>query len=91
MRKMTLLSLLPSVGKGHGPGPSSLYKKPESFEGQFQNLQVEESTDLSPTVLLFTSLETAASTEEPPALPATSLRPQVKVHLLNTLAPTAAL
>ncbi|XP_074832066.1 draxin [Carettochelys insculpta] len=68
-------------GKGLDPGPSSLYKKPESFEGQFQNLRMEESMRLAPTMFLFTALETASSTEEPPALPATSLRPQVKVRV----------
>uniref|UniRef100_A0A8C8S9C2 Draxin n=1 Tax=Pelusios castaneus TaxID=367368 RepID=A0A8C8S9C2_9SAUR len=75
-------------GKGPGPGPSSLYKKPESFEGQFQNLHMEESTGLAPTMLLFTMLETAASTEEPPALPATSLRPQVRARQEGDVMPT---
>lgn len=73
-----LLYLLPSAGKTPDAGPSSLYKKPESFEEQFQNLQAEEATSLTPTMLLITALELAASTEEPPVLPATSPRSQVK-------------
>ncbi|CAM2104447.1 draxin isoform X1 [Lepidochelys kempii] len=75
-------------GKGPDPEPSSLYKKPENFEGQFQNLQVEEFTGLAPTVLPFTMLETAVSTEEPPALPPTSLRPQVRVRQDGDVMPT---
>uniref|UniRef100_K7FRV8 Draxin n=1 Tax=Pelodiscus sinensis TaxID=13735 RepID=K7FRV8_PELSI len=75
-------------GKGPDPGPSSLYKKPESLEGHLQNLQLEESTGLAPTMLLFTVLETAVSTDDPPALPATSLRPQVRARHDGDVMPT---
>lgn len=78
MRKLTLLYLLPLAGKTPDAGPSSLYKRPESFEEPFQHLQAEEATSLTPTMLLVTALELAVSTEEPPVLPATSPRSQVK-------------
>lgn len=82
-----LLYLLPSAGKTPDAGPSSLYKKPEGFQEQFQNLRAEEATSLTPTILLNTALELAVSTEEPPVLPATSPRSQVKRQLLIALYP----
>lgn len=84
-RKLMLPYLLPSSGKTPDAGPSSLYKKPESFEEQFQNLQAEEATSLTPTMLLITALELAVSTEEPPVLPATSPRSQVRSQLVTAL------
>lgn len=80
-----LLYLWSSAGKMSDAGPSALYKKPEIFEEQFQNLQAEEATSLTPTMLLITALELAASTEEPPVLPATSPRSQVKRQLVTAL------
>ncbi|XP_071623537.1 draxin [Heliangelus exortis] len=73
-------------GKTPESGPSSLYKKPESFEEQFQNLQAEEAP--GPTVALITALELAASTEEPPALPATSPRSQARLRHDGDVMPT---
>lgn len=81
MRKVMPLYLLPSAGKTPAAGPSSLYKKPKSSEEQFQNLQAEEATSLTPSTLLIAALDTAVSTEEPPVLPATSPRAQVKRQL----------
>ncbi|NXR10679.1 DRAXI protein, partial [Semnornis frantzii] len=75
-------------GKTPDAGPSSLYKKPEIFEEQFQNLQAEEATSLTPTVLLMTALELAVSTEEPPALPATSPRSQARLRQDGDVMPT---
>lgn len=89
MRKVMPLYLLPSAGKN--PGPSSLYKKPKSFEEQFQNLQAEEVTSLTPTMLLTGALDTAVSTEEPPVLPATSPRSQVNWELFCTSKPCLSL
>ncbi|NXL90922.1 DRAXI protein, partial [Alectura lathami] len=74
-------------GKAPAAGPSSLYKKPESFQ-QFQNLQAEEATSLTPTVLLFTALEVVVSTEEPPVLPATSPRSQARLRQDGDVMPT---
>lgn len=85
MREVMPLYLLPSAGKTPDAGPSSLYKKPKSFEEQFQNLQAEEATSLTPTTLLMAALDTAVSTEEPPVLPATSPRSQVKRQLGTVL------
>ncbi|XP_009323495.1 PREDICTED: draxin [Pygoscelis adeliae] len=75
-------------GKTPDAGPSSLYKKPESFEEQFQNLQAEEATSLTPTMLLITALELAVSTEEPPVLPATSPRSQARLRQDGDVMPT---
>ncbi|NXK93064.1 DRAXI protein, partial [Formicarius rufipectus] len=75
-------------GKTPDAGPSSLYKKPESFEEQFQNLQAEETTNLTPTVLLITALDQAVSTEEPPVLPATSPRSQAHLRQDGDVMPT---
>ncbi|KGL84298.1 Draxin, partial [Tinamus guttatus] len=69
-------------------GPSSLYKKPETFQEQFQNLQAEEATSLTPTMLHLTALELAFSTEEPPVLPATSPRSQARVRQDGDVMPT---
>ncbi|POI35898.1 hypothetical protein CIB84_000350 [Bambusicola thoracicus] len=69
-------------------GPSSLYKKPESFEQQFQNLQAEEATSPTPTVLPFTALDLVVSTEEPPVLPATSPRSQARLRQDGDVMPT---
>lgn len=85
MSKLMLLCLLSSAGKTPDAGPSSLYKKPESFEEQFQNLQAEDATSLTPTTLLFTALELVVSTDEPPVLPATSPRSQVKRQWVTAL------
>lgn len=85
MRKVMSLYLLPSAGKTPDAGPSSLYKKPKSFEEQFQSLQAEEATSLAPTMFLISTLDTAVSTEEPPVLPATSPRSQVKRQLGTVL------
>lgn len=84
MTKLMLLYLLFSAGKT-AVGPSSLYNKPENFEQQFQNLQAEEATSPTPTVLPFTALDLVVSTEEPPVLPATSPRSQVKRPLVTAL------
>ncbi|KAM6312705.1 DRAXI protein, partial [Podargus strigoides] len=75
-------------GKTPNAGPSSLYKKPESFEEQFQNLQAEEATSLTPTMLLNTALELAVSTEEPPVLPATSPWSQARLRQDGDVMPT---
>uniref|UniRef100_A0A8D0L8U0 Draxin n=1 Tax=Sphenodon punctatus TaxID=8508 RepID=A0A8D0L8U0_SPHPU len=79
-------------GKGPVSGPSSLYKKPENYEEQFQNLQLEESStsllSSSPAVFLFSTPEAAASTEEPPVLPATSPRPQARRRQDGDVMPT---
>ncbi|NXG19571.1 DRAXI protein, partial [Grallaria varia] len=75
-------------GKTSDAGPSSLYKKPESFEEQFQSLQAEEATSVTPTVLLITSLDQAVSTEEPPVLPATSPRSQARLRQDGDVMPT---
>ncbi|NXA40581.1 DRAXI protein, partial [Eudromia elegans] len=69
-------------------GPSSLYKKPETFQEQFQNLRAEEATSLTPTVLHLTALELAFSTEEPPVLSATSPRAQARVRQDGEVMPT---
>ncbi|XP_025909490.1 draxin [Nothoprocta perdicaria] len=69
-------------------GPSSLYKKPEPFQEPFQNLQAAEATSLTPTMLHFTALELAFSTEEPPVLPATSPRSQARVRQDGDVMPT---
>ncbi|XP_064326613.1 draxin isoform X2 [Phalacrocorax carbo] len=76
------------TGKTPDNGPSSLYKKPESFAEQFQNLQAEEATGLTPTMLLITALELAVSTEEPPVLPATSPRSQARLRQDGDVMPT---
>lgn len=78
------LYLLLSAGKNPDAGPSSLYKKPKDFEEKFQNLQAGEPTSLTPTMHL-AALDTAVSTEEPPVLPATSPRSQVKKQLGTVL------
>ncbi|NXG03666.1 DRAXI protein, partial [Sakesphorus luctuosus] len=75
-------------GKIPDAGPSSLYKKPESFEEQFQNLQAEEAPSLTPTVLLIPALDQAASTEEPPVPPATSPRSQARLRQDGDVMPT---
>ncbi|XP_032057354.1 draxin [Aythya fuligula] len=75
-------------GKTPDAGPSSLYKKPESFEEQFQNLQAEDATSLTPTTLLFTALELVVSTDEPPVLPATSPRSQARLRQDGDVMPT---
>ncbi|NWH93628.1 DRAXI protein, partial [Aegithalos caudatus] len=75
-------------GKNPDAGPSSLYKKPKSFEEQFQNLQAEEATSLTPTMLLIAALDTAVSTEEPPVLPATSPRSQARLRQDGDVMPT---
>ncbi|XP_019396880.1 PREDICTED: draxin [Crocodylus porosus] len=75
-------------GKGPDPGLSSLYKKPEHFEEQFPNLPGEDPSSLVPTELLFTTPDTAASTEEPSALRATSPRPQVRIRQDGDVMPT---
>ncbi|NWW74258.1 DRAXI protein, partial [Climacteris rufus] len=75
-------------GKTSDVGPSSLYKKPTSFEEQFQNLQAEEATSVTPTMLLITALDTAVSTEEPPVLPATSPRSQARLRHDGDVMPT---
>ncbi|XP_042739195.1 draxin [Lagopus leucura] len=69
-------------------GPSSLYKKPESFEQQFQNLQAEEASSPTPAVLPFTALDLVVSTEEPPVLPATSPRSQARLRQDGDVMPT---
>ncbi|OXB64345.1 hypothetical protein ASZ78_009928, partial [Callipepla squamata] len=88
MAKLMLLHLLSSAGKTPAVGPSSLYKKPESFEQQFQNLQAEEATSPAPTVLHFTALDPVVSTEEPPVLPATSPRSQARLRQDGDVMPT---
>lgn len=88
MSKLMLLCLLSSAGKTPDAGPSSLYKKPESFEEQFQNLQAEDATSLTPTTLLFTALELVVSTDEPPVLPATSPRSQARLRQDGDVMPT---
>ncbi|NXD24114.1 DRAXI protein, partial [Spelaeornis formosus] len=75
-------------GKTPDAGPSSLYKKPKNFEEQFQNLQAEEATSLTPTILLTAGLNTAVSTEEPPVLPATSSRSQAHLRQDGDVMPT---
>ncbi|NXY60466.1 DRAXI protein, partial [Callaeas wilsoni] len=75
-------------GKTPDTGPSSLYKKPKSFEEQFQNLQAEEATSLTPTMFLIAALDTAVSTEEPPVLPATSPRSQTRLRQDGDVMPT---
>uniref|UniRef100_A0A8C0U1Z5 Dorsal inhibitory axon guidance protein n=1 Tax=Cyanistes caeruleus TaxID=156563 RepID=A0A8C0U1Z5_CYACU len=75
-------------GKNPDAGPSSLYKRPKSFEEQFQNLQAEEATRLTPTMLLTAALDTAVSTEEPPVLPATSPRSQARHRQDGDVMPT---
>ncbi|KAF4790997.1 Draxin [Turdus rufiventris] len=75
-------------GKTPDAGPSSLYKKPKSFEEQFQSLQAEEATSLAPTMLLISTLDTAVSTEEPPVLPATSPRSQARLRQDGDVMPT---
>uniref|UniRef100_A0A8C3QSU9 Dorsal inhibitory axon guidance protein n=1 Tax=Cyanoderma ruficeps TaxID=181631 RepID=A0A8C3QSU9_9PASS len=76
------------TGKNPDAGPSSLYKKPKGFEEQFQNLQAEEATSLTPTMLLIAALDTAVSTEEPPVLPATSPRSQARLRQDGDVMPT---
>ncbi|XP_053257029.1 draxin isoform X2 [Podarcis raffonei] len=75
-------------GKASDPGPSALYKKPESFEEQLQTLHGGEgsSAGLPPTSFLGPTVKT--STEEPPALHATSARPQVRVRQEGDVMPT---
>ncbi|RMB91723.1 hypothetical protein DUI87_31953 [Hirundo rustica rustica] len=75
-------------GKNPDAGPSSLYKKPKSFEERFQNLQAEEATSLTPTMLLIAAMDTAVSTEEPPVLPATSPRSQARLRQDGDVMPT---
>ncbi|KAM4758291.1 draxin isoform 1-T1 [Cyanocitta cristata] len=75
-------------GKTPDAMPSSLYKKPKSFEEQFQNLREEEATSLTPTMLLIAALDTAVSTEEPPVLPATSPRSQAHLRQDGDVMPT---
>ncbi|XP_066493450.1 draxin [Tiliqua scincoides] len=74
-------------GKGSDPGHSALYKKPDHFEAQFQTLPAEgSSTGLAPTFLLLSTLKT--STEEPPALQATSPQLWERVRHDREVAPT---
>uniref|UniRef100_A0ABM5EKC6 Draxin isoform X1 n=1 Tax=Pogona vitticeps TaxID=103695 RepID=A0ABM5EKC6_9SAUR len=74
-------------GKSSDPGPSPLYKKPENFEEQFQNLQVEgSSAGLGPTFLLGSTPK--PSIEEAPALHATSPRPQARLRPEGDVMPT---
>ncbi|XP_009877136.1 PREDICTED: draxin [Apaloderma vittatum] len=80
--------LKPPRGRTPAAGPSSLYKKPESFEEQFRNLQAEEAMSLTPSPLLIAALEPAVSTEEPPALPATSPRSQARPRQDGDVMPT---
>ncbi|XP_048374395.1 draxin isoform X1 [Sphaerodactylus townsendi] len=74
-------------GKGPNPGPSALYKRPENFEQQFQILQTDGSpTGLAPTSLLGSTPKT--STEETPALQATSPQPRVRIRQEGDVLPT---
>ncbi|KAJ6656848.1 hypothetical protein lerEdw1_003179 [Lerista edwardsae] len=74
-------------GKGSDPGPSALYKKPEHFEAQFQTLHAEgSSAGLAPTFLLLSTPKT--STEEPPALQATSSQPRGRTRHDGDVTPT---
>ncbi|XP_077167773.1 draxin [Paroedura picta] len=74
-------------GKGPDPGPSALYKKPENFEEQFQALQTEGSPTGSAPTSLFGSTS-KRSTEEPPALQATSPRPRAHARHEGDVLPT---
>ncbi|OXB77330.1 UNVERIFIED_CONTAM: hypothetical protein H355_002322 [Colinus virginianus] len=87
-RQLVLCSPQMAGRKTPAVGPSSLYKKPESFEQQFQNLQAEEATNPAPTVLHFTALHPVVSTEEPPVLPATSPRSQARLRQDGDVMPT---
>ncbi|KAJ7306628.1 hypothetical protein JRQ81_010046 [Phrynocephalus forsythii] len=70
-----------------GSGAKALYKKPENFEDQFQNLQLEgSSAGLSPTYVLGPTPKPSAV--EAPALQSTSPRPQARLRLEGDVMPT---